>query len=304
MKNKTFIYAAFALFFVISFISISCRQEGGPGPAYCGDCAVVIDDDDFYDDGMDDMDSDCGGFMDDGGFKNSHCNAIVDTSNLANKIITITFDGNNCNGKYYREGTVVLTLKIGSKWSDVGAVVDYEYNNVLIKKNSTNKHYYLNGTRTYTNVLGGYVKSIGTMGGPSRVTHNIVSTNFEVTFEDKTKQTWNVSKTKDYTLDGSTIKLTTTGTGVAGDFTELTTWGTDRKSIPFYVKMSTPTVSTKNCDYFPYSGVKIMYYNGITITKTYGVDATGNSISSGCTNYYLITYTDANGWETKQVMQH
>src|SRR3984957_15954970 len=95
----------------------------------------------------------------------SICDATVttDTTNGLRQVI-ITYNGTNCWGNRTRTGVVVISIPVGVRWRDSGAVVTVSIQNLKITRIRDNKTITLNGTYTYTNVTGGLLKDFATLG--------------------------------------------------------------------------------------------------------------------------------------------
>src|SRR5216684_9173985 len=83
----------------------------------------------------------------------------VDTANGLREII-ITYNGANCWGNRIRTGVVRITIPVGARWRDKGAVVTVDFENLMIKRVRDGKTITLNGAYVYTNVTGGLLKDL------------------------------------------------------------------------------------------------------------------------------------------------
>ncbi len=112
----------------------------------------------------------------------SICDATVttDTANGLRQII-ITYNGTNCWGNRTRTGVVVISIPVGVRWRDSGAVVTVSIQNLKITRIRDNKTITLNGTYTYTNVTGGLLKDLATLG---TITHTIAADSVTIQFAD------------------------------------------------------------------------------------------------------------------------
>src|SRR5580692_64193 len=77
----------------------------------------------------------------------SICDATVttDTADGLRQII-ITYNGTNCWGNRTRTGVVVISIPVGVRWRDSGAVVTVSIQNLKITRLRDNKTITLNGT--------------------------------------------------------------------------------------------------------------------------------------------------------------
>jgi hypothetical protein len=97
----------------------------------------------------------------------------------------------------------------GVHWKDQGAQITLTFHDLKITRVSDNKSITINGTQTYTNVSGGLLINLLTLG---TITHSITSSNMSITFDDGTQRTWNVAKQRVYTFSGTNVSITISGT--------------------------------------------------------------------------------------------
>ena len=213
------------------------------------------------------------------------CDAAVAFDTASDpRTITITYNGTNCWGNRTRTGTVVISIPASVHWRDVGAVVNIAIQNLVITRVSDGKTITLNGTKTMTNVNGGSLKDLATIG---TITH-VVNDSLSVTFADSAVRTWNVSKQRVFTYNNG-IVITTTGLHSDGNNTGIAEWGTNRFGVAFESLITQPKVIRQDCDFRLVSGQnQIIRSDNINSTITYGLDASGNPTSCpGSGLYYL-----------------
>ena len=222
------------------------------------------------------------------------CDATVSVDSTASpRTITITYNGTNCSGNRTRTGTVVITLANGVHWRDAGASVTLTITNLVITRIRDNKSITINGTKTITNVTGGRLVDLATLGS---ITHTI-SGDLSITFDNGTQRTWSVAKQRVFTYDNG-IVISTTGNHSDGTLTGIAEWGTNRNGISFASQISQPKVIRQDCDFRLVSGENIITRSdGYSSTITYGLDSSGNP--TGCpgsgTYYFKVVVTKANG---------
>lgn len=226
-------------------------------------------------------------------------NLICDASVLINKdslikTITITYNGTNCWGNRTRTGVVVISIPAGVHWGDKGAQVNASIQNLVITRLRDNKSITVNGSKTFTNVSGGLLKNLASLG---TITHTITG-QLSVDFENNTNRTWNVSKQRVFTYDNG-IVITTTGTHTdeTGN-TNVAEWGTNRRGLGFESLISQPKIIRQDCDFRLTGGENtVLRSDGVTAVITYGLDSSGNPSSCpGTGTYYMkIVVTKANG---------
>lgn len=228
----------------------------------------------------------------------SICNATIDTTQLASlKKIVITYNGNSCDGLRNRTGVITLQLIAGTKWKDAGAVLSITYTNFKVTVLSSGKSTTLNGTHIVTNVSGGIVAHIGLAPNPTTIVRKIRATNMSVTFDDGTVRSWSAARKRTWTgAAGVATSLTVEGDTILGGVANTEVWGTNRAGKAFTTSMTTPLVVNSSCGWFsPVSGKKTHDINGRVSTITFGTDANGNVVNTGCPNHYIINWTSHNG---------
>ncbi|MFP5042176.1 hypothetical protein [Parasediminibacterium sp. JCM 36343] len=215
--------------------------------------------------------------------------AVIDKSPLKQgvKKFFIRYIGANGFG-VTKSGKVTVELINGSKWTDKGAVLKETLDSVQINYNGKTRIY--NGTRYVTNVSGGYMYT-GILINPNIYTVHAYGT---VTFEDNSTRTYWAARKN--TFNKTTATFTSSGdTTVNGD--TCTIGGTSRFNKPFLVKAPQTYVASFDCNYFrnPIAGVRTYVSDGRNVTITFGVDVSGNQVTSGCAYGYNITWTKLNG---------
>ena len=222
------------------------------------------------------------------------CNASVVLDTLSNpRKITITYNGLNCFGTANRSGIVVLSMAQGVHWKDAGAVLTVNYQNLHITRVSDNKSITINGSQNFTNVSGGLLVNLASLG---TITHTITSSGLSVSFDDNTQRTWQVAKQRVFTYNNGVV-ITTTGTHSDGTHNHIAEWGTNRFGHAFVSATTQPLVIRQDCNFRLVSGEVTHVTNGISAVATFGLDATGNPTSCpGLGVYYFkIIWTGPNG---------
>jgi hypothetical protein len=209
---------------------------------------------------------------------------VVDTSNGL-RTITITYDGTNCWGNRTRQGVVVISIPVGVYWRDPGATVTLSIQNLKITRIRDGKTIVLNGTKNITNVSGGLLVDLATLGS---ITHTI-SGSLSITFANGSERVWNVAKQRVFSYNNG-IVITTTGTHTDSlNNSDVAEWGTNRFGTEFESRISQPKVIRQDCDFRLVSGQNIILRSdNITSTITYGLDENGNPTGCpGSGTYYL-----------------
>jgi hypothetical protein len=220
------------------------------------------------------------------------CDAVVtiDTSTSTRKI-TITYNGNNCAVTRTRSGVVVISIPAGVHWKDKGAVITVDIQKVKITRLIDSKSITLNGTHTYTNVTGGSLTNLADVA--KGITHTITSDNMSVTFDDNSLRTWHVARQRSYALVNGGGTITTSGTHADGNTTGISEWGTNRFGNSFETVITTPLVLSSACSSRLISGAVSVIRPEVTTAVTFGLDASGNAVSSCPTGsyYFKVVWT-------------
>ena len=216
----------------------------------------------------------------------------VDTSN-STRVITITYNGANCSLTRTRTGVVTISIPAGVKWSDKGAVVTVNIQNLKITRLSDSKSITINGTHTYTNVSGG---SLANLPNLTSITHTVTSDNMTITFDNGSQRSWSIARQRVYTYSGGVV-VTETGLHTDGSTTGITEWGTNRFGNSFETVITTPVVLTQSCSWRLTSGVIEVIRPAVTLTVTLGLDSTGTP--TGCPGdasyYFKLVWAGAGG---------
>ncbi len=232
------------------------------------------------------------------------CGASVDTSMITTqKKVVITYTGTTCDGLRTRSGVVTLQLTTGNKWRDAGAVLTVTFANFKVTVISSGKSTTLNGTHVITNVSGGIVAHIGLTPNPNTIVRKIRANNMVITFDDGTVRTWSAARKRTWTGAGGIItSLSIQGDSTLSGVSNTEVWGVNRAGNAFTTVMNTPLVVNSTCGWYsPVSGKKTHTIGTRISSITFGTDATGNVVSSGCPNHYLINWTSLSGTQKTYV---
>ena len=219
------------------------------------------------------------------------------------RTITITYNGGNCWGTRTRTGKVIISMAQAVHWKDPGAQLTLTFQDLKITRVSDNKSITINGTQTYTNVSGGLLINLLTLG---TITHSITSSNMSITFDDGTQRTWNVSKQRVYTFGGTNVSVTITGTHTEGAVTNIAEWGTNRLGHAFTSSTVQPVVIRSDCNFRVTSGEIKHVLPNVAADATFGLDASGNPTSCpGAGHYYFkIVFTGSGGNSITLIMPY
>ncbi len=220
--------------------------------------------------------------------------AVIDSTSTE-RFITVTYDGKNCSGTRNRYGEVVLSMPLSQKWKDVGAVLTVKIKNLIITRLRDNQKFIINGVHTITNVSGGRLKDLSTLG---TIIHEIKSDNgMTIDFSNNARRLWYVSKRRTFTFQNG-IVISTVGTHTDGTITGISEWGTTRAGTQFATVISNPLIIRQDCDYRIVEG-EVSHKKLLgTLNVTFGLDANGNPAScpgSSAAYYSKLIFTNLNG---------
>jgi hypothetical protein len=214
---------------------------------------------------------------------------IIDKSAFAQKIarIVLRYRGIADPSGYIKSGTITIDLINGKKWTDTGAILQ-ETDSVTVTYNGKTRIY--NCVRYVTNVSGGYY-NVANLPSPFIYTMHAYGT---VTFDNGSQRSYWITRRNTFT------KTSPYAFTIAGDTTinsnVCTIGGVTRYGDNFLVQAPVAISSNQVCGYGnPTSGERIITYGTEPITVTFGVDATGTPITSGCAYGFKINWTKLSG---------
>jgi len=197
-------------------------------------------------------------------------------------------------------GKVTIELVNGTKWSDSGAIIRVTFDTVKIIVNGKTRIY--QGVRYITNVSGGNLYGNSFIGTHVYKVHAYGS----VTFEDNSVRNYWITRKNGFIINSLTdISFTSEGdTTIAGD--KYTMGGDTRFGKAFTVKDSQQYVSTKSCSNYthPSKGIRTYTSDNRSYTITFGVNALGNQVTSGCADYYKLSWTRYNGQNATAIISY
>lgn len=223
------------------------------------------------------------------------CDATIAVNTTSSPMtITITYDGTNCLGNRSRTGVVVLSTPQGTQWKNAGAAVTVTFQNLKITRASDNKSITINGTQTYTNVSGGLLLNLLTLGS---ITHGITSSGLSVTFDNGSQRNWQVSKRRVFTYNSGGLIITTTGTHNDGSASNIAEWGTNRFGGAFTTAITSPLIVRQDCSFRLTSGRVTHTTPLVNGSVTFGLNANGNETACPGTGhyYYKVVWTGLRG---------
>ncbi len=302
MKIKILLVAALAL--SVSFIS--CKKNNDVDNT---DLVTHSEDQSNFGNSIDDVSNDANTTIDNynafqgrpgdangtDGVTGIPCGSTVQLDSTATlRRLTIIFNGPNCAGTRNRVGVVVMTMPLAQHWKDQSAVLTVNVQALKITRISDGKSITINGTWTVTNVTGGRLWQLASLG---TIIHDINSAGVTVTFDNGSQRSWQVARRRTFTYSAG-INVSVTGTYTNGTTTGICEWGTNRFGQAFVTQITQPLVFRQDCDFRLVSGEVKHSKLAANVVVTFGLDSQGNPTSCpGPTGYYYmkIVWTNANG---------
>lgn len=225
----------------------------------------------------------------------SSCSITVDSTNHHDTLVyTLVYSGFNAAQNFSRTGTVVIEKVKGILWSTKGCTVTFTYINLSVTKISSGKTFTFNGSRTWTNASGGLIRDLGN-GTTSYVTLQITG-NMQITFDNNTTKTWNISRTSTWAgTYPSALTLTVGGNGSADGYNNLIEYGTNRNGEAFYTQINpnTPVLYSESCNWTSIWGKLIHQIPNVpkSATITYGYNNGDVLVTQGtCADNYRLDW--------------
>jgi hypothetical protein len=165
---------------------------------------------------------------------------------------------------------------------------------LTITRLSDNKTLGIDGIKTITNVTGGRLINLASIG---TIIHDIASPGITITFDNGTHRDWQIAKRRTFTYNNG-IVIATRGTHTEGSITNIAEWGTNRFGNSFTSAITEPMVIRQDCNFRLVHGQVTHRTTQFTVVTTFGLDANGNP--TGCpgingTYYFKAVWTGANG---------
>ncbi len=205
-------------------------------------------------------------------------------STTIKRVVTLNYHGTNCSGTRSRNGVVKISILKNLRWRNAGAYVEVEIDSLKITRLSDNKSLVLNGTKKITNFSGHLLWELATS-GVSSIVHTVTSSNMSATFDNGTSRLWQIAKKRTFTYDNGFVISVTGTSGTTGD---VAVWGTNRLGQDFSTRITAPMVVKQSCNFRLVSG-QIEHTKLLRpITVTFGLDASGNAVSSCPTGAYYF----------------
>jgi len=214
--------------------------------------------------------------------------AIIDKSIITASLkkIQIVYTGTSAFG-VVRSGKVTIELVNGNTWSEAGAVLKIDFEDVKITYMERSVTY--NGIGYITNISGG----IPYLLGQDSVIHQ-VRVNGSVTFDDNSEVSWWAARKNFYVK--TNLSFASYGdTLINGETYSM--GGINRYNTYFLVKAPQPVFSNLTCGFGkPLSGVRIFTLANKNVTITFGTNENGSAVEGGdCAYGYKVEWARWNG---------
>lgn len=241
------------------------------------------------------------------------CGVVIDSSQIANKILFYNFDGvTPCfSPSRTRSGQIKVQLTSGVHWSDVGSVLTLTYTNFKVTRLSDNKSITFNGVKTLKNINGN--NWIGFLLSTSTLKYQERALNIAVTFDNNLSATWNSARTTEWNyVQASTnpnipyahILFTAKGDTTLNGFNNVDSWGVNRFGENFTTYYNSPIVSNTYCGLWRFnSGELVHHLNNADFTLSLGLDQNGNPTPYACAYGYRVSWT-VNGTSNSVILSY
>ncbi len=232
------------------------------------------------------------------------CGVIMDTSKIAQKMITFIFDGvTPCfSPSRTRGGKITVELTSGNRWGDAGSVLTQTFIDYKITRLKDNKSIMFNGVKTYKNINGN--NWLGFILGLVKLKYQERALGIAVTFDNNKTATWNsaritewqyVSATTNPAIPYAHVIFTTKGDTAINSYTNVDSWGINRFSNNFISYYNAPILSNTYCGLWRFnSGEWVHHLKNTDFTLTLGLDQSGNPTPYTCAYGFKVTWTSNN----------
>ena len=285
MKTTTLIRTGLLVMAIAAFAISGCKKDKKNDNLDTSKMQQTVIDNRMISSIVDDAVKDADQVTSGGGSKGAlwlPCNATLDsTFTIADTVVyIIAYNGLNCNGHLYREGTVEVHKNVNTHWHDAGATVYVHFINLKVTRVSTGKWAMVNGTKIHVNETGGFLHDLGN--GTTSITRRVYGS-LTATFEDNSVRTWRIARLKTFTGTEGDLTCTVDGFGSADGYNDLEAWGTNRHGDAFYNEVLQPVAFKESCSWDPVSGQGIIRIpaEDATATITFGYDDNNQPVTGG-----------------------
>lgn len=237
-------------------------------------------------------------------FSSPLCGVTIDSSELANNVVTFNFDGTTpCfTPSLTRSGSIRVELISGTSWAQAGAVIKQTFTDFKIVRMSDNASIMFNGIKTLENIQGH--DWIQFLLGNNSFSYRERALNMDVTFDNNESAVWNSARVTTWsyhpagTVTGipyAHISFEATGDTTINGSGTTDSWGTNRFGQEFVTYYNSDIVSNSYCGLWRFnSGELVHEVNGDSYMLTLGVNTDG-SLSTGTCAYGFKVSWDVNG---------
>jgi len=222
---------------------------------------------------------------------------INDSTFIAFKRVVITYTGPNLSGTRTRTGTATLQLTEGAKWSDAGAVLKIDFNNVRVTNNVNGNTITVNGTYYARNVNGGKAFS------DAQVVHKVWG-NGSTTFGSGETNAWFLNRERTFTNNSGVLTISTRGDTTIAGKQNVIIWGTNRKGKPFWIQTDAAILLSSQCFGKVMSGRQLFSGLSAEFSVTHGVKADGTPNDTGCPFGYKVEWKNQKGENKSAVISY
>jgi len=221
------------------------------------------------------------------------CGGTIDASNASGSqpYILINFDGQTPCGSpsRIRSGQIKVQLVTGTAWHNPGSVLAVTYNNYKVVFTSDNHSMLFHGQKFLTDQNG--INWLTWLSGLDTLSLKENTSNITVQFETGQTASWNWDRVSKWWLSGATIYAVVNGDSLNGNQV-IDSWGQTRWGTYYTTYMNTPWQANSNCGWWrPTAGQYTSTTTNFTVGATFGTDASGTPVNSGCPNYFDLTWT-------------
>ncbi len=224
----------------------------------------------------------------------------VDTSQIANGIITINYDGTTTvSSRFIRGGSMTIKLVNypSTHWADPNAVLDVHFNALKFTNVASNGAYTYNGSNTLTNMSGGLSYQILAAPTTNVIHYRHVSSADSITFPDGSLLIWNINRIRTYTNNSATPQITVSSDQTINGNSGTEIWGTSRQGYQFYYCTSTGAFFNSticNSNFLdPASGTDRLFTQTFNIRITFGTNSSGGLVYNTCPWGYQTDYQNS-----------
>ena len=226
------------------------------------------------------------------------CGMTVDSSQLAQQILTLNFDSSTVcpNPDRLRSGQIRLQLTTGAYWRDPGAVLTVTYLHYGVTRISDGRYVIIDGVKTLTNVNGN--NWTGFLSGSDTLKYRSRALGVSARFSSGLAATWNLARTTAWWYAPLTQKITFSADGdtTISNFPRTGSWGVNRYGYTFTTYYNQAIESNSSCGlYRPVRGTLTHHVRLSDFVLTCGVDQSGNWLGGACAYGYKVTWSVGGG---------